>query len=857
MKKAILWAGIAVSVVALTAACLLSPKEKKSLVDPLLRHSEGNPYSSEVLSESYLQDLYEANLGADAEEIPLIANEAWEYARHYDLILHDDHPASSDWTIRLLGMEGTDALAQSVNAYHEELYRMEKAHLEERQKWAIENSSELSWTDFGAYNGDLLTKAAYTWGNIVTVVDVMDHVSFGGFLELPANFNKTTGKRYELADLFCTQDYQERLLQIMAEKYEDGAMWGSRLSRSTSWEEGWPIFGITYRGLLLSEGFHGFTALVEWRDIKDILSPAFISEVLVYADWEDNLTILDTGLQWTSYRDFEETDRQQYRVIASADDIYEYDKYDGDDVVIQAMCSYLASTGTQAQKKTWRLLERMTDISADGRLASVCFADGTQRVHLLVNTAEQTYSVVEICHAQDAVDTVTGDYALAPALAAAESWQETDDTLSGDGFFINAEQVYYDEYAEQDAARAVQTYAKEQGIEEEEWELVYLYSVNRSPRDPKCGTLHVFVRSLSSGRKLYLLLRGPEYQKNEWLVIADIQNGAAGAHELPDGFYHTSAQWHSYDAWRAHEREFTYQIRSDPAYNQYDSAYSFQLVCALEAYLTNTEADRTAVWEIDYEKFIDQESLADVWYTSADRQVHLAVNIADRMYAEIETYRQFPTKESGLSEAPEEITVDMANGESYAITKETFVIDHDHFLPEYSTVDYPIIKFSDDETNDRLGEKINRLFYETAMLHYDEELGQEINAEYACNYVIANADDDSVSILYCSTQGAGGGAGNQEYAVTVSLADGSVVSLADLGRADDMLRRLENYSGTIYYSYCEPDIWTEDKEKFVREWQEDEHSLTHGWYLHDGRIGFIFWYPLGNRVNTTFEFELL
>ena len=47
-----------------------------------------------------------------------------------------------------------------------------------------------------------------------------------------------------------------------------------------------------------------------------------------------------------------------------------------------------------------------------------------------------------------------------------------------------------------------------------------------------------------------------------------------------------------------------------------------------------------------------------------------------------------------------------------------------------SDVNYITIKFSDDTTNDRLGEKINRIFYETAMLNYDEELGQEINAEY-------------------------------------------------------------------------------------------------------------------------------
>ena len=285
MKKVVLWTGIAASAVALTVAVRLSPIQKKSLIWPGLRYSEGNPYSTEVLAESYLHDLYEANLGADAEEIPLIANEAWEYARHYDLILHDDHPASSDWTIQLLGMEGTDALAQSVNAYHEELYRMEKARLEERQQEAIENSGEISWMWFGAYNGDLLTRAAYTWGNIVTVVDVEDRFSSADCLELPANFNKTTGERYELSDLFCTQDYQERLLQIIEEKYEDGAVWSRNLS--SRWEYyGRPIFGITYRGLLLSEGFNGRTALVEWRDMKDILSPEFISEVLVYADWK-------------------------------------------------------------------------------------------------------------------------------------------------------------------------------------------------------------------------------------------------------------------------------------------------------------------------------------------------------------------------------------------------------------------------------------------------------------------------------------------------------------------------------------------------------------------------------------------
>lgn len=210
-----------------------------------------------------------------------------------------------------------------------------------------------------------------------------------------------------------------------------------------------------------------------------------------------------------------------------------------------------------------------------------------------------------------------------------------------------------------------------------------------------------------------------------------------------------------------------------------------------------------------------------------------------------------------LNDAPEEITVRLGNGESYEITKETFVIDHDQFLPEYSVVEYPNIKFSDDATNDRLAEKINRIFYETAMLNYDEELGQQINAEYACYYYIANADDDYVSIFYCSTHGAGGGVNNIDYAVTVSLADGNEVSLADLMDMDKIARRLADYRGTIYTREDNIDIWLENREEFIEEWLEDESSSLHGWYLYEGRTGFIFWAPpgRGSLLSSSFEFS--
>ncbi len=221
------------------------------------------------------------------------------------------------------------------------------------------------------------------------------------------------------------------------------------------------------------------------------------------------------------------------------------------------------------------------------------------------------------------------------------------------------------------------------------------------------------------------------------------------------------------------------------------------------------------------------------------------------------SYKKVALDTSDLVEnALEEITVRLGNGESYEITKETFVIDHDQFLPEYSHVRYPTIKFSDDAINDRLGEKINRIFYETAMLNYDEKLGQQINAEYACHYDIANADEDYISILYYSTDGAGGSVNNRCYAVTVSLADGSEVSLTDLMSKDEIAQRLADYRGTIHtvYGYS-IDVWLENKEEFIEKWLEDERSPLHGWYLYEGRIGFFFWYPQGSHLNIALEFS--
>lgn len=142
------------------------------------------------------------------------------------------------------------------------------------------------------------------------------------------------------------------------------------------------------------------------------------------------------------------------------------------------------------------------------------------------------------------------------------------------------------------------------------------------------------------------------------------------------------------------------------------------------------------------------------------------------------------------------------------------------------------------------------------MLNYDEELGQEINAEYACYYGIANADEEYISIFYESTIGAGGGHYNSSYAVTVSLADGNEVSLADFMDIDEIGHRLSDYRGTVYVDWeGYIDLWLENKEKLIEEWLGDERSPLHGWYLYEGRIGFFFKFNQNNQNHFLMEFS--
>lgn len=196
----------------------------------------------------------------------------------------------------------------------------------------------------------------------------------------------------------------------------------------------------------------------------------------------------------------------------------------------------------------------------------------------------------------------------------------------GNDYFTNASEWHYNQEMERQAACAVENYSKQAGIKDEEWELTRLYREE--------GIVSVFVRS-KNYRELFLLL-----EQDKWLLIADIQRGDNLETELMGGVwsYHSDLNWNSFEAWFFDREKFNYMVKSDYKYYQYDSVYMFPAECAMEAYLTEIHADESIEWDIMYERFFIASSgcLVDVWYTDGENEVHMVLDINNKLYTVID-----------------------------------------------------------------------------------------------------------------------------------------------------------------------------------------------------------------------------
>ncbi len=251
-------------------------------------HQCSDAAKEEPDGEDYLVPIVEGNRGFFSE-----MNGAWfvddsdrfYYYEEYEP-LHDGYGAGV-WEIRLGEMKGDGKLAQAVNRYHEELYESRKAEMKAFQEEVTALSAEdlQEWDDFWKANANIFTMAAFRWGNLFTVVN-MDYVGYKSCGIVPAaSFNITTGEKYEIGDLFCTENYREELLEIIekeAVRNEYFDWWDDDL------QPGGFTYLISYHGLLIGETYGTRYVLVKWEDMRDILSPEFVSDVLVYADWNND-----------------------------------------------------------------------------------------------------------------------------------------------------------------------------------------------------------------------------------------------------------------------------------------------------------------------------------------------------------------------------------------------------------------------------------------------------------------------------------------------------------------------------------------------------------------------------------------
>lgn len=240
-----------------------------------------NPYAlyKETFSGAYLYDIYEANKGSNADGDWFIDDsERFTYYEVYDPLNNEN--LNIEWEIELSEMKETNQLARTVNEYHAELFEGQKKKMQEEQQKIM--SMEVDDLDYywAQYSSNIHTMASFEWGNIFTVVDMKD-THYRGCSAVVANFNKVSGKKYDIDDLFDTEDYKDKLLEIIKQEsdgYDDG--WERSLKSDTF------SVMIGYCGLLLIDKYPARTFFIEWDKLKDILSKEAYSELEIDKGWQ-------------------------------------------------------------------------------------------------------------------------------------------------------------------------------------------------------------------------------------------------------------------------------------------------------------------------------------------------------------------------------------------------------------------------------------------------------------------------------------------------------------------------------------------------------------------------------------------
>lgn len=327
-----------------------------------------------------------------------------------------------------------------------------------------------------------------------------------------------------------------------------------------------------------------------------------------------------SSLSWFPYQDGKEgEDILEYSVRAN-DDACIYESVYLEEGIL-AMENYLALVKNDKGIE-WHLMENMIYIGANGYLADLWFTSDSQRVHIVVDIWNRLYSVVEVYNVENnnAVFLKACDTEDKNLQGKWTRLQEAEDMEKN--YFSNLSAWYYNQEAVKAAACAVRDYSCKTGLEQEKWELTHMYC--------KDGIISAFVRS-EDYRELFLLIKG-----NAWILIADVKREKGLEVPLMDNgwSYHSVLDWYSYKEWADQNPDFVYSILSSDDYDQYDSIYGFQAAAAIQGYLSSVNADRGETWEVLYDWFFvgSNGCLADVWYTNGKENVHLVIDVWNKLY---------------------------------------------------------------------------------------------------------------------------------------------------------------------------------------------------------------------------------
>lgn len=233
-----------------------------------ITENDKNPYSPETTRGFYLYDIFEANRGSYTGG-DWFSDAAFNYYKEFNPL--QDKNYYIKWNINLAKMKDYSPLANEFNNYHKLLLEQRKAEMVKLCEEGIAQYKKGISNDFGYYSRNICTEAYYFWDDLFMVIDVNDvHMSQkGGVSVTTANFNISSGKKYELADLFHIKDYKKRLLMEIAAQHQDENYIVNKWKDCLEQEK--VSFLLAFKGLILIDNFEQSTFLIEWDRIEDVL----------------------------------------------------------------------------------------------------------------------------------------------------------------------------------------------------------------------------------------------------------------------------------------------------------------------------------------------------------------------------------------------------------------------------------------------------------------------------------------------------------------------------------------------------------------------------------------------------------